>query len=125
MPQRIFPALALLLLTPTALAEDKVANRCGWFDNPSPGNATLEDRDGSWDIGIQGGHQAEGNWPEFKAEDKKQFARAGRGSYGHGCACLRVSVDREEMRITKIVSAKVKPLADCRRDPKLKEPAGS
>ncbi|HET7863945.1 MAG TPA: DUF4087 domain-containing protein, partial [Burkholderiaceae bacterium] len=36
------------------------ALRCGWFDNPTPGNATLVDRDGEWTIGLQGGHQASG-----------------------------------------------------------------
>jgi Protein of unknown function (DUF4087) len=34
--------------------------RCGWFDNPSPSNAWLHDRDGAWSIGIQGSHQAKG-----------------------------------------------------------------
>lgn len=34
-----------------------VALRCGWFDNPTPGNASPTDRDGQWLIGLQGGHQ--------------------------------------------------------------------
>lgn len=37
-------------------AADKTELRCGWFDNPSPANATLLDGDGEWIIGMQGGH---------------------------------------------------------------------
>ena len=28
--------------------------RCGWWDNPSPGNVWLTDRQGQWTIAIQG-----------------------------------------------------------------------
>lgn len=36
------------------------AQRCGWLDNPTPGNASLYDKDGEWTIAVQGGHQGEG-----------------------------------------------------------------
>jgi hypothetical protein len=45
-------------------------NRCGWFSNPTPGNAWLEDRDGEWTVGIQGNHEAEGDWPSFKRSQR-------------------------------------------------------
>ena len=94
--------------------------RCGWFHNPSPNNVSLTDRDGEWTIAMQGQHDAKGDWPEFK---KKQWVASGNGSYGYGCACLRVVADRETYRISSILSSTVKPLATCRRDRKLKSPA--
>ena len=45
------------------------AVRCGWFENPTPANAWLTDRDGEWNLGLQSGYQAEGNWPEFEPSD--------------------------------------------------------
>ncbi|HRB21197.1 MAG TPA: DUF4087 domain-containing protein [Nitrosomonas sp.] len=38
---------------------------CGWFDNPTPANAWLTDHHGEWTIAVQGGYQAEGDWPSF------------------------------------------------------------
>lgn len=93
-------------------------NRCGWFVNPTPGNAWLVDADGEWIIGTQGGEQADGDWPEFS--DSQWVAT--NGNYGHGCACMQVTVDKDDFRILKIKSAKAKPLADCRRDKALTEP---
>jgi hypothetical protein len=91
--------------------------RCGWFDNPTPGNATLVDRDGEWTVGQQGGHQAEGPWPRFGAS---QWVRTGQGSSGYGCACLKATVDAQQREIRSIVSARALPLARCRSDPALK-----
>ena len=96
-----------------------VENRCGWFINPTPANAWLIDRDGEWTIGIQGGEQAEGDWPSI---DERQWVSYGNASYGHGCACMKVETDRENMQIKRIVSAQGKTLAQCRRDRKLTEP---
>jgi hypothetical protein len=45
---------ATLALASAAPAE--AVQRCGWFDNPTSGNAWLYDRDGEWTVGIQGGH---------------------------------------------------------------------
>jgi hypothetical protein len=93
--------------------------RCGWFDNPSPGNATLADRDGEWTVAMQGMFSAKGKWPSFKAPN---WVRTGNGSAGYGCACLRVLEDTGQQRIVRIFSSQVKPLSACRRDNKLKEP---
>jgi hypothetical protein len=92
--------------------------RCGWFSNPTPGNAWLEDRDGEWIIGVQGGHQAEGNWPEFKP---KQWVETN-VHYGYGCACMQVKVDRKNSHVLEIKSARARPLSACRKDKTLKEP---
>ena len=89
--------------------------RCGWFSNPTPANASLFDREGEWIIGVQGGHQAEGDWPSFSP---KQWVETN-GHYGYGCACLRVSVDRSEKQVVVIESAQARALSTCRRDPAL------
>jgi hypothetical protein len=103
-----------------ALASSSPSNgmmRCGWFDNPTPGNATLVDRDGEWTIGRQGGHQAVGPWPRFAAG---RWVRTGTGSAGHGCACLKVKADAATREISVIMSSRVLPLAICRKDKALK-----
>lgn len=90
--------------------------RCGWFSNPTPANASLHDRDDEWIVGVQGGHQAEGDWPHF---GPKQWVETN-GHYGHGCACLRVKVERATNRVLVIESARARPLSACRRDRALK-----
>jgi hypothetical protein len=113
-----------IALTPQAGADGganagRTTLRCGWFDNPTPGNASLFDRDGEWTIAIQGDFQASGDWPEFKAS---QWVRRGQGSAGHGCACLQVVTDDDEHNILRIVSSRVRPLSACRQDKALREP---
>lgn len=88
--------------------------RCGWLDNPSPGNASLFDRDGEWTIAVQGGHQADGDWPP--AFGAGEWIRLGPGDYGYGCACLSVDVDASEKTILNVTSGKARPLSVCRKD---------
>jgi hypothetical protein len=113
-----FISLAALMLAgrPGAAGTFKAETRCGWFDNPTPANASLHDREGEWIISVQGGHQAEGDWPSFAP---KQWVETN-GHYGYGCACMSVRVDRETHRVTEIVSARARPLSACRRDKALK-----
>jgi len=93
--------------------------RCGWFDNPTPGNAWLHDRDGEWTIAIQGNYEAEGDWPNFK---DSQWVSVNR-SYGYGCACIKATVNPKTRQIVSISSAKARPLSVCRKDRTLQEPA--
>lgn len=113
-------AMALSMLAGTAMAAEQVVLRCGWFDNPTPSNVWLIDRDGEWTVSEQGGHQAEGDWPPFKG---RQWVTSN-GSYGHGCTCMRVTIVPGTRDIARIVSAQAKPLQQCRNDPALrgKEP---
>ncbi len=102
-----------------AESKDKVENRCGWYENPTPGNHWLIDKDGEWIIGTQGGDQAEGDYPpEFS---DAQWVKTNI-NYGYGCACLRVIVDKKEMQIKKVVSGTARPLSVCRKDKALREP---
>lgn len=103
--------------TTRAPAVEQFETRCGWFSNPTPANASLHDRDDEWIISVQGGYQAEGDWPSFKAG---QWVETN-GHYGHGCACLRLRVNRETGRVVEIESARARPLAACRRDRALRK----
>jgi hypothetical protein len=117
---RLLPCFTLAALCALPLSTQAAEeNRCGWFTNPTPGNAWLNDRDGEWTIAIQGGYQAEGDWPEFKP---KQWKITNAGDHGYGCACMRVTTNRGEMRILSIQSAKARPLSACRSDRKLPKP---
>lgn len=88
--------------------------RCGWFDNPSPGNASLYDKDGEWTIAVQGGHQAKGDWPPKYRQE--QWQRTNTGGHGYGCACMIVRVDADERNILEIFSSGARPLSACRND---------
>lgn len=112
----LFAAVLLTTRPGTATATVAAETRCGWFSNPTPANASLHDREGEWVIGVQGGQQADGDWPSFSP---KQWVKTN-GNYGHGCACLNVEVDRESGRVLKINSARARPLSTCRRDRALK-----
>jgi len=103
--------------SPHVPAVQQFETRCGWFSNPTPANASLHDRDDEWIIGVQGGYRAEGDWPSFK---KGQWVETN-GHYGHGCACLRLRVNRETGRVIEIESARARPLAACRRDRSLRK----
>jgi hypothetical protein len=102
--------------TSDATAGSQLETRCGWFSNPTPSNASLHDRDGEWIIGVQGGHQAEGDWPTF---GPKQWVETN-VHYGYGCACLRLRVNRETHEVIEIESARARPLSVCRKDRGLK-----
>lgn len=104
--------------TPTA--PEQTETRCGWLSNPTPANIWLNDRDGEWIIGIQGGYQidAEWPWPDFK---KGQWIVTNSGGHGYGCACLQVRVDKENNHVLEIRSARPRPLAACRKEPALRK----
>lgn len=93
-------------------AEIAAVSRCGWFVNPTPGNAWLIDAAGEWTIGVQGGFQAAGNWPDFP--DARWVAT--NGNYGYGCACMKVNFNARNKRITRIFSSYSRPLSACRND---------
>ncbi len=93
--------------------------RCGWFDNPSPGNIWLHDKDGEWIIGEQGRYQIEEDWPwpVFKSTEWVKT----NGNYGYGCVCISAKVDHKTRQVLQIKSARVRPLAACRQEPALKK----
>lgn len=121
-PEKTEPT-AELKKTETKTAEkpagEKFELRCGWYANPTPGNHWLNDADGEWIIGAQGGHQAEGDaFPEFKDD---QWVKTN-GNYGYGCACIRARFDYKTREVLEIREAYAKPLSACENDPALQEP---
>ena len=91
--------------------------RCGWFDNPAPGNAWLYDRDGEWTVGIQGSHQAKGAWPRLSGS---RWVRTGTGSAGYACVCMKIQADAQSQKVARILSSRVQSLAVCRMDSAVK-----
>lgn len=90
--------------------------RCGWFENPTPNNAWLIDRDRTWLIASQSGAApaVEGEWPSGFGKD--QWVRSNTGSYGYGCVCMDVVIDPASGWITRIVDSQVQALAVCLED---------
>lgn len=96
------------------------ARRCGWLSNPTPGNWWLFDGHGEWILAVQGGYQASG------LDDMPDMSTAGweetNGHYGHGCACMTLTVDPASGRVMRIADAKPKPLRQCHADRGLPRP---
>lgn len=119
---RIFALLLATLATAgTAIAQPdgkdaaaRFETRCGWLENPTPGNLSLYDAENEWIIGVQGGYQVEQDWPWPK------FARGQwvetNGHHGYGCACLEARVDRKTTNVLAIRAVRARPLAACRGD---------
>lgn len=105
------------LISAAAPAAPGSERRCGWLHNPTPANWWLVDRDGEWLLGAQGGYQAPGmdNMPDMTSAGWVET----NGHYGHGCACMDVTVDARTRRVTRLFSARPVPLRQCRTDPHL------
>lgn len=107
--------LAAVLQVPMAEASE---NRCGWIDNPTPGNWTLTDADGQWIIMSQGGHEAGGmeNIGDISAGDYV----ATNGNYGYACGCMKV--DTDDGYVTQVYSFRQSAIAKCENDGSLPAP---
>ncbi|ELB2798411.1 DUF4087 domain-containing protein [Vibrio alginolyticus] len=103
----------------SALAATAEETRCGWLENPSPANMWLIDRDGSWDVSVQGTSNAlDDKSMELLYQataNENEFVRTNR-NYGFSCACLTVDVDEEQNSITTIYKSKQLPLKQCLED---------
>ncbi|WP_426956848.1 DUF4087 domain-containing protein [Muricoccus radiodurans] len=115
--RRAAVALAVLLAAGGAQAAER---RCGWLHNPTPGNWWLTDRVGQWVLSTQGGYEAGGmeSLPDMTVGGWV----ATNGSYGYGCACLRVEVEGAGSRIVRVLRAEPLPLSRCRNDRSLPRP---
>lgn len=113
----LFITIALLAFSFSSVGSEV---RCGWLQNPSPANQWLSDKDGTWDISIQGRFISSGieNLKDFP---DKMFVKTN-GNYGYGCACIRGDVDRDKKKVIKIYSSKILPLSRCQGDRTLGEP---
>ncbi len=121
----LIASASLLAATPLAAAPE---NRCGWIQNPTPGNYWLDDRDGTWIITTQGMDDEPlgmENFPDISTGDYV----AVNGNYGYTCGCITAETTREIDRqssasgkITAVYSVKLLPLNKCLADRKLPKP---
>ncbi|MBR0555185.1 DUF4087 domain-containing protein [Ciceribacter sp. L1K23] len=122
-PHLLSPILALSLIGLPGLAFAK-ENRCGWIQNPTPGNYWLDDRDGTWIILSQGSPDEPlgmENFPDISTGDYV----AANGNYGYTCGCIQAETEgdpRDMGRITAIYSVKLLPLSKCLADRSLPKP---
>jgi hypothetical protein len=113
-------ALVALALVAALSASPAAENRCGWLNNPTPGNWWLNDHDGEWTISVQGGYEAGGaDLPDMSTHG---WVVTNGMSYGYGCACLRGVFDHSRKHLTRLVSARSLPLKQCRADHTLPKP---
>lgn len=115
---RLLPPLGLFLLVISGGAV-AAENRCGWLENPTPGNWWLTDKDASWTLMTQGEESRDEVMDNLPPFDETQYV-ASNGNYGYGCACLKVDVDRADERIVRVYSGKTIPLSRCENDKSLK-----
>jgi len=113
--------VALLLVIVSSVFASAAETRCGWLENPTPGNWWLTDRDGSWTLMTQGEDYREEVMDNVPPFNDAQYV-ATNGNYGYGCACLSVDVDKADGRIVKVYSGKAISLNKCEADRSLKRP---
>ena len=113
-------AAALLLAVAATPASAAAERRCGWLHNPTPANWWLDDRDGQWVLGTQGGEQVPGMdiLPDMAT---RGWVRTN-GYYGYGCACMSLDTDRRSGRVKRVISATPVPLRQCQADKRLPRP---
>ena len=120
MTYRLTLALAGSLLFATqALATPE--NRCGWIQNPTPGNLWLDDSQGSWLLSTQGGEDEALGMENISDFSEREFV-ATNGNYGYACACMKVETDSAAKRIVAVYSFKQLALAKCENDASLPSP---
>lgn len=112
--------LILIILLTISFSSIGSELRCGWLQNPTPSNQWITDKDGTWDISMQGRFTSEGV-EHIKDFPDDEFVRTN-GNYGYGCACIRADVDRDSKKVIKIYSSKVLPLSRCQSDRTLQQP---
>lgn len=114
-------AIALVFAAPLRAANTE--ERCGWLENPTPGNWWLRDARGLWIISAQDGPYAEG--VEKMPDPEPEHFVATNGHYGYSCACVSGAFDDHAERMTRVDAARVLSLSVCRADKALPAPGGS
>jgi hypothetical protein len=114
-------AIALVAAAPSGAATAE--ERCGWLENPTPGNLWLRDAHGLWIISAQGGPPADGT--EKLPEPAADHFVATNGHYGYSCACVTGVFDAQTERVARVDAGRVMSLSVCRGDKTLAAPGGS
>lgn len=112
--------IALIIATPALAATE---TRCGWYNNPTPGNVFLKDADGFWWISQQGIRPAPGFDDAYTpAFDDRERVVTNTGSYGYSCACADGTFGPiGSMEVRAITRLKALPIAQCKDDPNLSD----
>ncbi len=121
---RSIAVLALSAAAFTGFADGRPAPRtnwhraCGWIVNYGPGNWSLLDRHGEWELGVQGGPQVRGldTIPDLSRRDWQ----AEGPSSGQGCGCLDITAASGSRRVMAMRFVRQMPLRVCRADPTLR-----
>lgn len=108
---------ALIAVAP--LAATAAENRCGWIQNPTPGNWWLTDRDGQWTIMTQGSNEDPGM--EQIGDISAGDYIATNGNYGYACGCMQVDTDGQGT-IMRIYSFRQLSIGKCENDEALPAP---
>jgi hypothetical protein len=111
--------LAAAVIVTLSASFAQAENRCGWVNNPTPGNWWLTDADGQWTMMTQGSYEANGmdNIGDISAGDYV----ATNGNYGYACGCMEVDTDGQGA-ITDIYSFRQLPIGKCENDGALSAP---
>jgi Protein of unknown function (DUF4087) len=113
-------AASVVLVFTASLYPVLADERCGWLENPTPGNWWLKDSHGLWIISAQGGPYADGV-DKLPQPTPDRFV-ATNGQYGYSCACLNGTFDDHAQTMTRVDSVRTSPLAVCRNDKALPVP---
>jgi hypothetical protein len=107
-----------IVLVGASLAQ-ATENRCGWVNNPTPGNWWLTDADGQWTMMTQGSYEAAGmdNIGDISAGDYVTT----NGNYGYACGCMQVDTDGQGT-VNRIYSFRQLPIGKCENDEALSSP---
>lgn len=111
-------AVSASLLAGSALAKE---TRCGWLQNPTPGNLWLDDSQGTWVLSTQGSDEEALGMENIGDFSTRDYVRTN-GNYGYACACMDVETDAAADRITAVYSFRQLPLAKCTKDKALPAP---
>ncbi len=109
--------VAIVLLASSTLAAE---TRCGWLQNPTPGNWWLADAENTWTIMTQGADDEPEGMDLIPDISEHDYVKTN-GNYGYACGCLSVETDGEE-HITRILSFRQLRLAQCQNDKALETP---
>ncbi|NKN36292.1 DUF4087 domain-containing protein [Agrobacterium sp. a22-2] len=111
-------ALSVSLFAGSVLAKE---TRCGWLQNPTPGNLWLDDSQGTWVLSTQGSDEEALGMENIGDFSTRDYVRTN-GYYGYACACMDVETDAAAERITAVYSFRQLPLAKCTKDKALPAP---
>jgi hypothetical protein len=113
-------AATICLLGVPGIALSAGERRCGWLQNPTPGNWWLVDQNATWILMRQGGAEPRG-FTLIPDISRHHYVRTN-GNYGYTCACIGGEFNKAQSRLTLVRSFEQRPLSACRKDPALPRP---